>query len=191
MIRIDLTLVVTALLFGPLTGCWPCDGPGENGTYPTYTVDPVFSGQVVAPESWGLESTVYPGPEWSFSGGDPRLCARDGGHGPSCDSLGMDFRVNPRDPKSNRRLFFLMQLKGPPPTTALTLPHPDVAAAFYTEPYAEFVVTSGTVSVAIKKDQFDAAIDVASTTPEGETIAIHNGRFAMLNGRHGTMCVAQ
>ena len=75
----------------------------------------------------------------------------------------------------------------------VALPSPDatVAASLDGFPYAcdasvgkeELTLVSGTVSVTISLNNFDAHFDLVFTRPNGGSVVIQNGRAALLNAQ--------
>ncbi len=73
----------------------------------------------------------------------------------------------------------------------MTLPNPGVEAMFTLQEgtrFEVFPVTGGSVTPHIKVGEFTVEVEATATTPDGETISVHNGRYALVNFRPITSC---
>jgi hypothetical protein len=187
------TVLITALALG-LHGLAGCSSCGHGAEAEGYTLDEQNSGEIVAPVSLGhFPKTVEPngGPECN---GSNLFCAEHGADSPTCDTICISLNAKAHLPPTYgepRYLTLDVRIPGPPPKTTLTLPSPNVDATFVLSEgalYEEFAVTSGSVTVHIKQGELVVEVEATATTPAGETISVHNGRYALVNGRYEAYC---
>jgi hypothetical protein len=159
-----------------------------------YVLDEQNSGDIVVPASLGEFPKTIGTIEGRGSGGSNRFCAELGADNPACDTIDVSLTAEAKLPPTygfHRYLTLSVQIPGPPPRSTLTLPSPDVDAIFVlTEGavYEQFAVTGGSVTVHIEKGELVVDLEAVAMTSDGETISLHDGRYALTNGRYEEIC---
>lgn len=131
------------------------------------------------------------------------ICLKEGPNAPGCEAICIELKTSGQIPlpptyKNPVELSLIVRIPGRPPKTTLTLPQPGVEAVFQrTEPppyydrgtrYDEFPVTGGSVTAHLEQGEFVVDVEAMATTPEGETISVRNGRYALVNFGTVTTC---